>query len=177
MSRNRTSRKILQLTWWNISGYVAVSPRTLDAKYERRGWFGMTTSDTSDLEYLAIVRWCDEKNNNIAADGQRKSGCDNVYRSPRIWFEEGSLAIGSYRTYCNTYWFKTEELRNEFDNFLKSLVVRNWARFFSRESWKAACPKIQDIIGRDYHVIVGSEAVAFSAYINDEDLSLLELIL
>lgn len=135
-----------QLYSWRIRGYIHDTPRSIDARYERRGWFGLTVNNYSAVEHVAIKAWAKDK------------GSDTVYLSRKdksggeMWVEH---FIGEYQDYCVNLWFATEELLLEFCAMLKSFPPRTTAMLV--KNLTAAMQFIKDL---NYIVLTGTKTNA-----------------
>jgi hypothetical protein len=157
------------LYWWRIRGYCndydenGRRVRSVDSRYEGKGWLGLTVSDASDHEVFAIKKWVKSK------------GKDAVYLSKKDYTDGEPWVvhfIGSYQDFCLNLWFSTEDLMLEFVELLKSFPVRT--KVMAVKNIKAA---MQFIKGTNYMVLVGEEATALALTdeIDEVDFTLLRL--
>lgn len=138
--------KACQLSWWAIRGY----DKGINAKYERRGWFGLTVTNISQMEDAAINKWA------------KHCGKHLMYMSKRYWDCGGggdniTSFVGSYDDYDYVFWFISEDLRLAFIRFLESFPKRTSVMLIRDR--KKAMPFIKDI---NFKMLVGSDAVALA---------------
>lgn len=157
------------LSWWRIRGYIndyddnGRRVRSVDARYEGKGWLGLTVSDASDHEVYTIKKWVKEKGKPFVYLSKK----DITDGEPWV-----SHFIGEYEDFCLNLWFSTEDLLLEFTQLLKSFPVRT--KVLPVKNVRAA---MQFIKGTNYMVLKGSEgtALALTDEIDETDLTLIRL--
>jgi hypothetical protein len=158
----RDGLRAMRLTWWRIRGYKNDINPGVDARYERRGWLGLTATNMSDHEFREIRKWFREREG--AWVSKRIGDCDE----PHI-----REMIGEYEDHCVTMWFATEALLDAFVEFLKAFPVRDTALLISRSA------DVRHLItGTNFRIIRGRDhaLLAITDEVDDTSRMLLRLI-
>ena len=154
----------LTLAWWRVSGYRNDCGESVDKKYDKKGWWGLTMTNISDHEDCEIRRWVKQQNPDMIHKTKKDWDCGDEPNVVKF--------IGSYRDYCYNIWCETEDMMLDLVRLLKSFSPRT--KVLLVKNPKAAK---QFLKGTNFKIIEGSEitALGLTDEIDEVDETLIRL--